>query len=228
MVDMEWPDALRGSFRIELRAEAISLAERGWPILPGTVPTSGTDAEDVTAVGAAGAVNSPRPEPLHADWSERLGAHPRQIAAWFTGKQCSLLVATGTMVDAIEVGDELGRRAASLLRGTGHPAPIVAMPNGRWLFLTTSAGTVHRALADHADVTWHGEGSYVPLPPTPYGQGVVHWRVKPAIWGWRLPSASSVHEVLVRALLGEHADTPAAAVADLNPLDQPATAPSVA
>lgn len=211
MLDMEWPDAWRGSFRIELRAEAISLAERGWPILPGTVPTD----------------EGARPEPLHADWQERLGAHPRQVAAWFTGKPCSLLVATGTMVDALEVGDELGRRAASLLRVTGHPAPIVAMPNGRWLFLTASGGALHSALAGHTDVTWHGEGSYVPLPPTPYEQGVVHWRVKPAIWGWRLPAAATVHEVLVRALLGEHADAPV--VTEDQPLeDQPATAPSVA
>lgn len=212
MLDMEWPDTWRGSFRIELRAEAISLAERGWPILPGTIPT----AEDT---------DRDSPEPVHEDWAERLGAHPRQVAAWFTGKPCSLLVATGTMVDALEVGDELGRRAASLLRVTGHPAPIVAMPNGRWLFLTASAGEVHPALTRDAGVTWHGEGSYVPLPPTPYQDGVVHWRVKPEIWGWRLPAASTVHEVLVRALLGEHADAPEAETPTIAP--QPTTAPSV-
>lgn len=217
MLDMEWPDSWRGSFRIELRAEAISLAERGWPILPGTISAGeGTDWE--------------YPTPAHEDWQNRLAAHPRQVAAWFTGKPCSLLVATGTMVDALEVGDELGRRAASLLRVTGHPVPIVAMPNGRWLFLTASTDTVHPALAEHDDVTWHGRDGYVPLPPTPYRQGVVHWRVKPEIWGWRLPAASTVNEVLVRALLGEHDDAAVvdAAGAVLPTDDQSAVAPSAA
>ncbi|MFC4002556.1 bifunctional DNA primase/polymerase [Prauserella oleivorans] len=194
MLDTEWPESWRSSFRIELRAEAIGLAWRGWPVLPGSYPGS--------AAGAAWE----RPVPAHDDWQQRLGAHPQQVAAWFTGKPYSLLVATGTMVDAIEVDDQLGRRAATLLRATGHPAPIVAMPNGRWLFLTTSATTVPSALAEHDDIQWHGEGSYVPLPPTPFEQGVVHWRVKPEVWGWRLPAAAAVHEVLVRALLGEAAD----------------------
>ncbi|GAA1238155.1 bifunctional DNA primase/polymerase [Prauserella halophila] len=216
MLDMEWPDSWRGSFRIELRAEAISLVERGWPILPGTVSESeGADWQ--------------YPTPAHADWQSRLGAHSRQVAAWFTGKPCSLLVATGTMVDALEVSGELGRRAASLLRVTGHPAPIVAMPNGRWLFLTASADAVHPVLAEHDDVTWHGRDGYVPLPPTPYRQGVVHWRVKPEIWGWRLPEAATINEVLVRALLGEHDDgTATASAAVLPPDDQRAATPSAA
>src|SRR5690606_41234430 len=113
------------------------------------------------------------------------------------------------------------------VRGAGRPAPHVARPSGRWLCRTASGAALHSALAGHTDVTWHGEGSYVPLPPPPYEQGVVHWRAKPAIWGWRLPAAATVHEVLVRALLGEHADAPVAT--EGQPLeDQPATAPSVA
>ncbi|MFF5991085.1 bifunctional DNA primase/polymerase [Prauserella flavalba] len=198
MLDTEWPDSWRGAFRIELRAEAIGLAWRGWPVLPGTYPGAGDDTESGSAWT--------RPVPVHEDWHQRIGAHPQQVAAWFTGRPHSLLVATGTMIDAIEVDDQLGRRAATLLRATGHPAPIVAMPNGRWLFLTTSTDRVPSVLATNENVRWHGEGSYVPLPPTPFEHGVVHWRVKPEIWGWRLPAAGAVHEVLVRALLGEAAD----------------------
>lgn len=192
MLDTERPETWRGAFRIELRAEAIGLAGRGWPVLPGTYPGQAEGEES----------DWTRPTPAHADWRERLGAHPRQVAAWWTGRPYSLLVATGTVVDAVEVDDRIGRRAAGLLRATGHPAPIVATPDGRWLFLTTVADDFPSDLAEHPGVERHGAGSWVPLPPTPFRHGVVHWRVKPDIWGWRLPRAATVHDVLVRALPG--------------------------
>ncbi|PRX50547.1 bifunctional DNA primase/polymerase-like protein [Prauserella shujinwangii] len=195
MLETELPESWRGAFRIELRAEAIGLAWRGWPVLPGTYPAA-----------AASGASWTRPVPVHDDWRERVGAHPQQVAAWWTGRPYSLLVATGTIVDAVEVDDTLGRRAARLLRTSGQPAPIVAMPNGRWLFLTTTSETLPGVLADAEGVDWHTEGSWIPLPPTPFEHGVVHWRVKPEVWGWRLPAAATVHEVLVRALSGESSD----------------------
>jgi hypothetical protein len=111
-------DSWRGAFRIELRAEAIGLASRGWPVVPGTYPTEGRQWDG--------------PRPVREDWAELLGAHPQRVAQWWTGVPYSVLVATGSVVDAVEVDDDLGRRAAGLLRATGRPAPILAMPNGRW------------------------------------------------------------------------------------------------
>ncbi|KAA9154919.1 DNA primase [Amycolatopsis acidicola] len=189
MLDTDWSDGWRGAFRIELRAEAIGLAWHGWPVLPGTFPAA-----------EAGAQAWSGPVPVHDDWADRLGAHPNQVADWWTGQPYSLLVATGRVVDAVEVDTELGKRAARLLRATGHPAPIVATPDGRWLFLTTVAENLPEELATSGAVRWHGEGSWVPLPPTPFQHGVVHWRVKPDVWGWTLPAADAVHEVLARAL----------------------------
>jgi len=190
MLDTDWSDSWRGAFRIELRAEAIGLAWHGWPVLPGTFP-----ATDSGSGGWSG------PVPVHEDWADRIGAHPNEVAEWWTGERPhGLLVATGTVVDAVEVDVELGKRAARLLRATGHPAPIVATPDGRWLFLTTVADSLPERLATSGDVRWHGEGSWIPLPPTPFQHGVVHWRVKPDVWGWRLPEADAVHSVLVRAL----------------------------
>lgn len=191
MLDTDWSDNWRGAFRIELRAEAIGFAWHGWPVLPGT-PTPSSD------VSAAGEWTGP--VPVFEDWADRLGARPQEIAEWWDGQPYSLLVATGKVVDAVEVGVELGKRAARLLRATGHPAPIVATPDGRWLFLTTVADTLPERLAASGEVRWHGEGSWVPLPPTPFQHGVVHWRVKPDVWGWRLPEADAVHTVLNRAL----------------------------
>ncbi|MFD2417582.1 bifunctional DNA primase/polymerase [Amycolatopsis pigmentata] len=189
MLDTDWSDSWRGAFRIELRAEAIGLACHGWPVLPGTFPTGPENGHG----------NWTGPVPVHSDWADRLGAHPNEVAEWWT-QPYSLLVATGKTLDAIEVGDELGKRAARLLRATGHPAPIVATPDGRWLFLTTVTDSLPERLAASSEVRWHGEGSWVPLPPTPYQHGVVHWRVKPDVWGWRLPAADAVHMVLIRAL----------------------------
>jgi hypothetical protein len=211
MLDTEWPDSWRGAFRIELRAEAIGLAWRGWPVLPGTSP----ERDDDTTAGSGWS----HPVPVHDDWRQRLGAHPQQVAAWWTGKPYSLLVATGTMVDAVEVDDRVGKRAATLLRASGQPAPIVAMPNGRWLFLTAISGGLPAELAKRDEIRWHGEGSWIPLPPTPFGHGVVHWRVKPEIWGWHLPAPETVHGILVRACAGERIEERAAA---------PATHPTLA
>jgi hypothetical protein len=143
------------------------------------------------------------PEPVQENWRELIGTKPHEVANWFLGRPRSLLVATGTVLNAIEVDDELGRRAARLLRATGHPAPIVALPNGRWLFLTTVTDKFPKPLAANTSVQWHGADSWIPLPPTPFQHGVVHWRVKPEVWGWQLPEAEAVYDVLVRALAGE-------------------------
>ncbi|WP_116051006.1 bifunctional DNA primase/polymerase [Amycolatopsis palatopharyngis] len=203
MLDTDWSSGWRGAFKIELRAEAIGLAWRGWPVLPGTYPDTAASADDTTGWTV--------PVPEHEDWQDRLGAHPQQVAEWFTGNPHSLLVATGRVLDAVEVDDDLGRRAARLLRATGQPAPIVAMPNGRWLFLTTVADRLPAELIERANVRCHGEGSWVPLPPTPFQHGVVHWRVKPEVWGWQLPEADTVHAVLVDALTGPEPEEAVAA-----------------
>ncbi|ACU98540.1 bifunctional DNA primase/polymerase [Saccharomonospora viridis] len=204
MLDTQWPNSWRAAFRIELRAEAIGLAWRGWPVIPGTYPDS--DADTAHAGGVTQTRDSAEwtgPVPVHSDWERRLGAHPQQVAAWWTGKPYSLLVATGTVVDAVEVDDNLGRRAAMLLRATGRPAPIVAMPNGRWLFLTSSSESFPSTLSEVEGIRRHGKGGWIPLPPTPFEHGVVHWRVKPDVWGWKLPQADIVHDVLMRALRSE-------------------------
>ncbi|MGH3948190.1 MAG: bifunctional DNA primase/polymerase [Pseudonocardiaceae bacterium] len=185
MFSTEWSDNWRGAFRIELRAEAIGLASRGWPVLPGTYP-SGTEWSG--------------PVPVHSDWQETVGATPDQVASWWTGNPYSLLVATGSVVDAVEVDAELGQRAAGLLRASDRPAPIVAMPNGKWVFLTSAGKEIPAELAARPGVRWHGHGSVVALPPTPFRHGVVHWRVKPETWGWQLPHAGAVHGVLARAM----------------------------
>lgn len=192
---MDWSDSWRGAFRIELRAQAIGLAWRGWPVMPGTYPASS---------GWVGG-DTPRtdgPSPVHADWATRVGAPAEEVAEWWNGDAYSLLVATGTALDAIEVGDDIGRRTAAVLRSNGQPVPIAATPTGRWLFLIEAGQALPTELAGHDDVVLHGKGSWIPLPPTAYPHGIVHWRVRPEVCGWTLPNPSVVTDAMVRAVSG--------------------------
>ena len=195
---MEWSsDGWRSAFRIELRVQAIGLASRGWPVLPGTYPA------DSRWTGRSG-TESEGPAPVQADWSERLVRNPDEAASWWSEQPYSLLLATGTTVEALEVDSGLGRRAASVLRAGGFPAPIVSTPDGRWFFLTEGDQSLCEELADTVEVRLHSTGSWVPMPPTTYPQGLVHWRVKPDVCAWRLPRPALVQDALCAGLLESH------------------------
>ncbi|GAA3025638.1 DNA primase [Actinokineospora globicatena] len=187
-------DNWRRAFRVELRAEAIGLAFRGWPVLPGTYPVAGHWA------GRDGSEDTTGPVPVHADWQERLGTKAEQVATWWTGQPYSLLLATGRGYDAIEVGDELGRRAAGVLRSVGLPVPIIATPEHRWFFLTRTGSALTPELAANPDVALRGEGDWITLPPSPFQHGVVHWRVKPEVCGWQIPTTETVQDALLDAV----------------------------
>ncbi|SDD82144.1 bifunctional DNA primase/polymerase [Actinokineospora iranica] len=193
MLETERSDSWRRAFRVELRAEAIGLAYRGWPVLPGTYPAGAQWA------GRDG-IEDTGPVPVHQDWRERVGTKAEQVATWWTGRPYSLLLATGAGYDAIEVDDDLGRRTARVLRSVGIPVPIIATPNSRWLFLVHSGTPLAADLAGNADVTLHGEGGWIVLPPSPFGHGVVHWRVKPEACGWHIPHSHTVQDALLDAV----------------------------
>lgn len=194
---MDWSDSWRGAFRIELRAQAIGLAYRGWPVLPGTYPAG-------SAWVGGGTSHPTGPNPVHEDWAARVGASADEIAEWWNGEAFSVLVATGTVLDAIEVGAEIGRRTTAVLRAAGQPVPIAATPSGRWLFLTQAGEPLARELAEHDDVVPHAAGSWIPLPPTAFEHGIVHWRVRPEVCGWELPASRTVQDAMVRAVLESH------------------------
>lgn len=203
---MDWSDSWRGAFRIELRAQAIGLAYRGWHVLPGTYPAG-------SAWVGGGTSHPTGPNPVHEDWTARVGASADEIAEWWNGEAFSLLVATGTVLDAIEVGTEIGRRTAAVLRAAGRPVPIAATPTGRWLFLVQAGEPLARELAEHDDVVLHGAGSWIPLPPTAFEHGIVHWRVRPEVCGWELPTPRAVQDAMVRAVIDSRELTPAGQLA---------------
>jgi hypothetical protein len=140
--------------------------------------------------------------PIHPDWAERIGIRPEAVGAWWSQAPYSLLVATGQVLDAVEVDARTGRRIAVMLRAAGAPSPIVATPQGQWYFLTEPGGVLGE-LSENETVRVHTQGSWIPLPPTPFQHGIVHWRVKPDICGWKLPSADLVQRAALKVLDGQ-------------------------
>lgn len=215
---MDWSaDGWRSAFRIELRVQAIGFASRGWPVVPGTFPldsrwSGGGDLEDTG------------PQPAFPDWQERpdhVTTSSEDAASPWNDQPYSLLVATGSAVEAVEADAELGRKAASALRSLGAPVPIVSTPEGRWFFLVSGGRPLYRELADTGRVRLHGEGSWVPMPPTTFHRGVAHWRVHPEVCGWHLPSNELVQDAFcLGGGLGDSSDDedavrPAREVVDL-------------
>lgn len=190
---MDWTETWRDAFRTELRAEAIGLAWHGWPVVPGTYP------DGSRWIGRSGAPQH-GPTPLHDDWQELAGAAPKEVASLWTGSPFSLLLATGIALDVLEVSADLGRYTATELRAIGLVAPIAATPDGRWLFPVVTGDPLCAELERHPEVELHGRGSWVPLPPSPFVHGVVHWRVKPEVSGWHVPRSSDVQQAVVDAL----------------------------
>jgi hypothetical protein len=68
------------------------------------------------------------------------------------------------------------------------------------LFPVFGGGALHRELAEHPDIVLHAQGDWVPLPPSPWLPGVVHWRVKPEMRGWELPRLDEVTDAVLAAL----------------------------
>lgn len=202
---MDWTTTWRTAFRTELRAGAIGLAYHGWPVVPGTYP------EGSTWIGRKGAPQE-GPVPLHDDWIELASAGPEKVAALWSGRPFSLLLATGLVLDVLDLSADLGRRTAAELRHIGLPAPIAATPNGRWFFPVVAGEPLCAVLADHPEVVLRGRGSWIPLPPSPFVHGVVHWRVKPDVSGWHVPRSSDVQQAILDALYTERLTEASAAV----------------
>ena len=71
------------------------------------------------------------------------------------------------------------------LRTAGIAVPVAATPTGRWWFPVAPGGTLPAALADRGDVVLYTDGAAVLAPPSETPDGWVHWRVAPALSGYR-------------------------------------------
>jgi hypothetical protein len=115
-----------------------------------------------------------------------------------------LLLATGTSLDVLEVPAAVGRLVCAQLRAAGMAVPVAATPTGRWWFPVTTGGTLPVALADCADVVLRTAGAVVLAPPSETPDGWVHWRVAPALSGYRPSPVGPIVAAVVAATAEVH------------------------
>ncbi|OLT10764.1 hypothetical protein BJF78_05715 [Pseudonocardia sp. CNS-139] len=125
---------------------------------------------------------------------------------------------TGSTFDVFEVPAAIGRVLCAHLRDSGSVVPVAATPTGSWWFPVATGATLPAELAAAPGVTLHTGGATVLAPPSEVPDGWVHWRVAPALTGYRVPAADMIlptAAAVVRWRAGRHpgAQRPAGAVA---------------
>jgi hypothetical protein len=104
----------------------------------------------------------------------------------------SLLLITGSALDVLEVPAACGRHVCAQLRAAGAVVPVAATPTGSWWFPVATGGALTEELSDIAGIALHTAGASVLAPPSQVPDGWVHWRVAPALTGYRVPSPSMI------------------------------------
>ncbi|WP_430789709.1 bifunctional DNA primase/polymerase [Actinoplanes sp. G11-F43] len=185
--------------RALLRRAALRYAAHGWPITPGSFLTGHrfdcgrpecpiTGCHPALEGGAASATGD-----------------PVRIAAWWRRLPHTVLFPTGQVFDVLDVPATIGRHGPDF-------GPVAVTAAGRWMYLIQPGGTLHPELDRRVDVVLHGDGSWVPAPPSRLPEGPVRWAIPPARTRWRLPAPALVQEHLVATLDTDRPPTAAARV----------------
>jgi hypothetical protein len=134
-------------------------------------------------------------------WENVASTDLSDVDSWWAATPFSVLLATGYAFDVIETPARIGAPAARWTTG-----PVAVTPAGRWMFLVRSGESLRPELAAQLDVVLHGQGSWIPAPPTRTPHGRVRWERSPAAADWRLPDPYLTQE----HLLGDHLELTAA------------------
>jgi hypothetical protein len=179
--------------RNRLRRAAARLAEHGWDVVPGAVLVGDRFRCEETGCLTVAC------HPARWSWEGMALRDPDKVARRWA-RPHAILLATGRAFDVLEVPAFLGTGAA----GDGPPAPVAVTGAGRWMFVVRTGATLRRELACRPDVVLHGEGSWVPAPPTQTLEGRVRWLVDPEEVSWQLPDPRAVQASLVAGLPDAH------------------------
>ncbi|WP_214401207.1 bifunctional DNA primase/polymerase [Pseudonocardia lacus] len=104
----------------------------------------------------------------------------------------TVLLVTGTALDVLEVPAAVGKLMCAVLRDAGAVVPVAATPTGSFFYPVTSGAALPVELRDVGGVRLHTAGATVLAPPSTVPDGWVHWRVSPALTGYRVPSADLI------------------------------------
>lgn len=110
----------------------------------------------------------------------------------------ALLLVTGRALDVLEVPVACGRAICGALRDAGSVVPVAAKPTGSWWFPVTAGAEL--PFEPPPGVVLHGAGDAVLAPPSQAPDGWVHWRVAPALCGYRLAPADMIFAVAARVV----------------------------
>lgn len=143
-------------------------------------------------------------ESYRAVYGAELRAAAREYSdhGWPVVGACTagLLLATGTTLDVIEVPAAVGREVCAQLRAAGLAVPVAATPTGRWWFPVAPGAMLPAWLQERADVVVHTDGAAVLAPPSETADGWVHWRVAPALAGYRPSPAEPIIAAIAAAV----------------------------
>lgn len=186
-----------------------------WPVLPGVAP----DPQGRSRCGC------PKPE------CGAPGAHPfdpgllaatsdaRMVRWWWTNRPTApVILATGrgSAPCAVSLPAAPAARALAALDRLGlRLGPVVASPD-RWFILVQPYSLEQLGELLYAkdfvpgSLRFHGEGGYLPLPPSETGRGVIRWERAPlpgsaAPWA---PGVEAVVDAAVEALTGTGVSAP--------------------
>jgi hypothetical protein len=172
--------------RRALRRAALRYAHHRWDIMPGAY-LDGSEFD----CGQPGCL-AVSCHPAVPRWEAAAGCDPGTIRAWWRERHHAVLLATGRMVDVLEVPAELGRPATTGVRG-----PVAVAPAGRLMFLVRPGEGLRPELQCRPGVVLHGPGSWVPVPPTDHPGGRIRWLTAPEEFDWQLPDPYAVQSLLL-------------------------------
>jgi hypothetical protein len=188
---------LRSGWRdARLRRNAVQLASHGWPVIPGAALVA-----DRFCCGPVCHTVGLHPRFVHsggvpADVARVALTDPDLAREAWRDTASAVLLATGVVFDVLEAPAWLAAAAGRrVLLG-----PVALTPTGRWMYLIRPGARLRPELAGLPDVVLHGEGSWIPAPPTVTPQGRVRWVVSPDEVDWRPAPAQLLQDWLVGGL----------------------------
>ncbi|BCJ45126.1 hypothetical protein GCM10010168_69270 [Actinoplanes ianthinogenes] len=182
------PSLLDRLDRVRLRRAAQAFAGHGWAVAPGAVltgPRFDCGRPGCPITGCHPAVDS---------LAESATTDPGRVAGWWRHRPHNVLLTTGDAFDVLEVPAALGRPVADRPDDTAGPVAVTAA--GRWMFLVRPGCPLRAELDLRQDVIRHGQGSWIPAPPSRLVEGPVRWVIAPGQVGWALPDPERVQEML--------------------------------
>jgi len=184
--------------------------ERHWDVLPGAWLQDGRPGTGPLCSCGAPSCGAPGAHPTRPDWAtQAAGSEVAVRRMWTTQPRSSVLLPTGRTFDAIDVPEVAGCLALARMERMDLPlGPVLCTPGRRLIFFVLPGATVKvpdllRRLGwppTSLDLTVHGEGGYVPAPPTRLAGGApVQWARQPTALNRWLPDAEELLSPLAYA-----------------------------